>query len=156
MYSVVRESFATLLEDNLKGVPDVSQTLCVSILQKGRQFVPEDAHNHIHFLVSQDPNLNVEDIGGCPYGKVPVLVEWGKPWYLIYIWDWTCEGNPPRLCDPVVEQYPKRYCPNCMNQNLLEQFYAEFDCGEQSIVLDDYDWGCQPRGLEADCRLVRN
>lgn len=152
--------FTQLLEDKLQDLPDVSQTLCVSVLQKGREALPEDAHNHIYFLVSQDPNFDHQDIGCCPHGKTPVMVDWKKPWYLIYIYDWTCSGDPPRLCDPKTEEYPKRYCPLHMDAELLKQFYAEFDCGigvnmKERFQLDCYEWNSEPRGYDADCRLVR-
>ena len=158
----VYPEFAQLLKDKLKDETDVSQTLCVSVLHKGREAIPDDEHNHINFLVSQDPNFDLEDIGGCPHGKTPVMVDWEKPWYLRHIYDWTCNnGDPPRLCDPKTEEYPKRYCPCHMDQKLLEQFYTEFDCGievtdiEERFLLKTYEWTSEPRGFDADCRLVR-
>ena len=158
--SCVPLEFAQLLEEKLQDLPDVSQTLCVSVLQKGREALPEDQHNHIDFLVSQDPNFDHQDIGCCPYGKTPIMVDWEKPWYLIHIYDWTCNGDPPRLCDPKTEEYPKRYCPLHMDAKLLKQFYAEFDCGigvnmKERFQLDFYEWNSEPRGYDADCRLVR-
>ena len=126
--------FAQLLEDKLKNEKDVSQTLCVGVLQKGREALPEDAHNHIEFLVSQDPNFDHRDMGCCPHGKTPVMVDWKKEWYLIHIYDWTCNGYPPRLCDPITQEYPKQYCPLHMDAELLKQFYAEFDL-QKGILL---------------------
>ena len=158
----VQPEFAQLLEAKLKDLPDVSRTLCVSVLQKGRAATPEDADNHIEFLVSQDPNFDHQDIGCCPHGKTPVMVDWEKPWYLIYIYDWTCNGDPPRLCDPkTTEEYPKRYCPLHMDAELLKQFYAEFDCGigvtdiKERFHLDNYEWTSIPRGFDAACQLLR-
>lgn len=152
----VQPEFAQLLEAKLKDLPDVSRTLCVSVLQKGRAATPEDADNHIEFLVSQDPNFDHQDIGCCPHGKTPVMVDWEKPWYLIYIYDWTWNGG-----DYNVEQYPKRYCPLHMDAELLKQFYAEFDCGigvtdiKERFHLDNYEWTSIPRGFDAACQLLR-
>ena len=152
---VVYPEFAQLLKDKLKDLPDISQTLCVRLLQKGREAVPNDEHNHINFLVSQDPNFDPE------VDYEIVMVDWKKPWYLKDIYDWTYNGEYTRLFEPKTEEYPKRYCPLHMDAALLKRFYTEFDCGigvtniKERFQLADYEWDGPPRSCDADCRLVR-